>query len=212
MDIDNNKRHYLIDYENVHQTGFEGIEKLSSDDFVTIFYTQNANTLSFELHQALINCKAKVSIVKVDNSSKNALDFQLSSYLGFLISNTERLDIHIISNDKGFECLRTFWAERGYKIKISSDISGKVQQMLPAVIKQDMKKNDSQKPDSKFMNAVGVLKLKQDDCNKLYNIFISNSKTKDVSKRKQNISNAINKTFGGEKTKKYYKVIKPLIK
>ena len=196
------KKHYLIDYENVHHYGFVGMEKLTANDELTIFYTQNANTLPFELHLALINCSAEVIIILVDGNSKNALDFQLSSYLGYLLGQNGELDIHIVSKDKGFECLRSFWKSRGYKIKISADIAGNVPQMLPAVVG----------PDVQFINAVNGLKLSNDDKQKLYNIFTSYSNTKDISKRKQCISNEINKTFGGDKTKKYYSAIKPLIK
>ena len=196
------KKHYLIDYENVNHSGFIGIEKLTENDVVTIFYTQNANTMPFTLHLSLIACPAEVNIIKADDSSKNALDFQLSSYLGFLLGQDRKLDVHIISKDKGYECLRNFWKNHGHKIKISADIAGNVPQMLPAVIE----------PDAQFMSAISGLNLNKTDRQKFYNIFTSNSKIKDIPKRKQTISNEITKAFGNNKTKVYYKAIKPLIK
>ena len=44
------KNYYLVDYENVHKAGLNGIEELKSTDTVIIFYSANADSLSFELH------------------------------------------------------------------------------------------------------------------------------------------------------------------
>ena len=38
---------YLVDYENVNSAGLTGINKLSSDDLVMIFYSDNASTVTF---------------------------------------------------------------------------------------------------------------------------------------------------------------------
>jgi hypothetical protein len=34
--------HYLIDYENAGKNGFKGCEKLTSSDFIHLFYTDNS--------------------------------------------------------------------------------------------------------------------------------------------------------------------------
>ena len=44
----------------------------------------------------------------------NALDFQLTSYLGLLIdraSSTEQTNFYIVSKDKGYTCLNDFWQQ-----------------------------------------------------------------------------------------------------
>ena len=56
---------YLIDYENVYIEGLTGLERLSQRDEVVIFYTQNRCGLTFELHQRLISCKAKLRLMEV---------------------------------------------------------------------------------------------------------------------------------------------------
>ena len=39
---------YLIDYENVTDTGFMGVKELTAEDTVIVFYSQHTkNTLSF---------------------------------------------------------------------------------------------------------------------------------------------------------------------
>ena len=51
---------YLVDFENVNGDGLTGIEQLKAEDCVTIFYSKNAATISFEVHQALNNTKAQI--------------------------------------------------------------------------------------------------------------------------------------------------------
>jgi len=84
---------YLIDYENVYIEGLTGLEYLTKRDEVVIFYTQNRCGLTFELHQRLISCDAKLRLMEVTalstrkNTVKNALDLQLSMYIGYLIGS-----------------------------------------------------------------------------------------------------------------------------
>ena len=56
---------YLIDYENVYIEGLTGLEYLTKRDEVVIFYTQNRCGLTFELHQRLISCDAKLLTTKM---------------------------------------------------------------------------------------------------------------------------------------------------
>lgn len=50
---------YLVDFENVHSEGLTGVEKLGENDECYIFYSVNACSLSFDLHQKIIESKAK---------------------------------------------------------------------------------------------------------------------------------------------------------
>ena len=70
--------YYLIDYENTGETGLNGIDKLDENSLVVIFYSVNNGRISFEMHQKLMEAKARIKYVKVDLGAKNALDFQLS--------------------------------------------------------------------------------------------------------------------------------------
>ena len=78
-------RYYFIDYENVHQSGLNGIEKLTENDKLIIFYTTNAETLTFSIYEKLILCKAEIQLYKVQCGGKNALDFQLATFLGYIL-------------------------------------------------------------------------------------------------------------------------------
>lgn len=100
---------YLIDFENVKSKGLTGIEQLSEDDKVIIFYSENSDTISFEMHRKVMTSNADIEYLKVRVGGKNALDFQLSTLLGYLLAKGLYTHIMIISGDKGFDKLHDFW-------------------------------------------------------------------------------------------------------
>ena len=100
---------YLIDYENVKSEGIKGIAQLSEEDRVVIFYSHNADTITFEAMDMIFNSKAQVSKYKILCGGKNALDFQLSTYLGYLIHEAKDSFFYIISKDNGFKHVVDFW-------------------------------------------------------------------------------------------------------
>ena len=79
---------YLIDYENVYIEGLTGLERLSQRDEVVIFYTQNRCGLTFELHQRLISCKAKLRLMEVTalSTRKNTVKMILEGFLVFQVT------------------------------------------------------------------------------------------------------------------------------
>lgn len=100
---------YLIDFENVKSKGLTGIESLGETDKVIIFYSENSDTISFEMHRKVMSSSADIQYLKVRVGGKNALDFQLSTMLGFMVAKDIYSHIFIISNDKGFDKLHDFW-------------------------------------------------------------------------------------------------------
>ncbi len=107
---------YMIDYENVKTGGLNGISRLTEADKVIIFYSENANRLTFDLHRRLMECKASIEYREVSVGGHNALDFQLVTYLGFLIAQNKNGQYLIISNDRGFEYVVNFWRKDGLAI------------------------------------------------------------------------------------------------
>ncbi|MGN0633832.1 MAG: PIN domain-containing protein [Oscillospiraceae bacterium] len=100
---------YLVDFENVKSKGLAGIERLGEDEKVVIFYSENSDTITFDMHCAVMRAKAEIEYMKVRVGGKNALDFQLSTLLGYIVAKGENTHIFIISNDKGFDRLHDFW-------------------------------------------------------------------------------------------------------
>ena len=123
----NSMTYYLIDYENVKTHGLDGISSLGREDSVCLFYSENADTLTFGLHRRLSEAKADIQYQKVETGTKNALDFQLSSYLGYLISeNRDRnARFYIVTKDKGFGALVSYWSRRDVPVKIVMDLAGR---------------------------------------------------------------------------------------
>lgn len=76
---------YLIDFENVHSDGLKGIEQLGEKDKCYIFYSEHAGVLTFNMHKRITESKADIFYVEAQVGMKNALDFQLVSYLGYMI-------------------------------------------------------------------------------------------------------------------------------
>ncbi|MCL2696659.1 MAG: PIN domain-containing protein [Oscillospiraceae bacterium] len=106
-------RIFFIDFENVHSEGMTGVDHLTEADEVVIFYSNNADSITFDILHKLMFCKSKLSYYKIKRGGKNALDFQLSCYLGFLIHKNPEAEFYIISKDNGYDFIMDFW-EQGY--------------------------------------------------------------------------------------------------
>ena len=66
---------YLVDYENVNQKGVNGVTqlKLTENDSIVIYYSNSANSLTFELHNELMRTNAKSNIAKLPAKAKMRL-------------------------------------------------------------------------------------------------------------------------------------------
>ncbi len=99
---------FLVDYENVYIEGLSGLEMLTEEDKLHIFYTHNRCGLTFGLYEQLIACKAEIKLNEVSVSPrsgdpvKNALDLQLMMYTGFLIGQKAADKLYIVSKDKDY--------------------------------------------------------------------------------------------------------------
>lgn len=60
-------RIFYIDYENVMDSGLNGIAKLTDSDTVKIFYSENAQRMSFGTHRRIIESKAVFTNVAGQN-------------------------------------------------------------------------------------------------------------------------------------------------
>lgn len=185
---------FLIDYENVHVEGFNGLMNCTENDSIKIFYTKGADTLTFGLHRRLSETKAKIEYLKVENGSKNALDFQLSSYLGFLIANHSDEKYYIVSKDKGYEILTQFWLK--YKsfntqIALVSDLTLKVEKEIQEQLNQKVQSTLKESTFKEHTNDI---------------ILII-----DKYKTKSGINTALVKKYESKKASEIYKLIKPLL-
>ena len=102
---------FLIDFENVRSSGLKGIEHLTNIDDVCIFYSDYANSITFDIHHSMNKSSANITFFKSTRTGKNALDFQLISYLGYLIAQKKYKNYYIITGDRGFESAISFWKD-----------------------------------------------------------------------------------------------------
>ena len=105
-------KYYLIDYENVNASGLDGIEDLTTDCRIVLFYTKNSSKIDLGIFTQLRNTEAELVVIEVHHG-KQALDIQLGSYVGYLIG-TEPIDTeyYIVSKDKGYRNIQDFWSDR----------------------------------------------------------------------------------------------------
>ncbi len=117
--------YYLVDYENVKTHGLDGVNKLGRDDVVCVFYSENADSLTFGLHRRLNESKANIIFQRVEVGKKNALDFQLSSYLGYIIHEnaSNPYNYYIVTKDRGYESLVTYWERRRVNVSLVVNVA-----------------------------------------------------------------------------------------
>ncbi len=98
------KRIFLIDKENTGNRFTKGLDKLTSEDVVIVFQWQQGGQIKTEALEALAYCKAKVEVRRFQIHTKNALDFQICTYLGVLYGQYGRnAQYYIVSNDNGYK-------------------------------------------------------------------------------------------------------------
>lgn len=110
---------FLIDYENENGRLLEGISLLGlgKNDEIIFFYSKHAAHLTMELHRELERIPAKKLYILVESGTQNALDFQLSSYLGACIQKSPKKEYYIISKDHGYDCICRFWKNKNINVK-----------------------------------------------------------------------------------------------
>ena len=113
------KIYYFVDYENVHEAGLAGMNRLPKDSEVHLFYSQNANKLNLDLLRFV---KAKVQVHKV-KPGKQSLDMQMVSYLGYCIREEEEDGVYIlVSKDTDYANTVLFWKEEGFEVRVQPAI------------------------------------------------------------------------------------------
>lgn len=141
---------FLVDFENVNSSGLNGVQRLEPGDQVVIFYSENADSMTFDLHEQINNSRAYIFFQKVEVGRKNALDFQLSSYLGYLICQNEmagnEVSYYVVTKDRGYSSMVNYWAKRGFDVKQIGSLSS-------SKIEWDGAPETGEKPESESFGA-----------------------------------------------------------
>lgn len=110
---------YLIDFENVGSDGLIGVNSLTNEDRVIIFYSANSSRMTFRAHQQILTSTARFDYFEVTVGGKNALDHQLGTYLGYLVATSASERYFIVSHDNGFKFLSAFWLSQDNTLQIA---------------------------------------------------------------------------------------------
>lgn len=91
---------FLVDGDNNIGTGLKGIDMLSEQDTVLIFY-QKGLTLT-KIQKLCAGTAADVQYIESVRGGKNSIDFQIITELGVLVGKREADYAYVISQDKGY--------------------------------------------------------------------------------------------------------------
>lgn len=144
------KRFFLIDVENVGKAGLEGVDKvINCEDKVIMFH---AMIHSYKISEALMErVRMKAGVTEEVNMymhTKNAMDFQLCTYLGYLVGeNGTGGKYYIVSQDKGYQAAIEFIKSKFPEVIIEQvsnikdiadaiDIIEEVKKLLPGYSKK----------------------------------------------------------------------------
>lgn len=95
------EQHVLVDYENVHPT-IEELLKLAPElTDVWLFHGPNQIKRAEQLQAA----HERVTLVPHSGKGKNALDFHLSFYLGYVAAKHPEASLMVVANDKGYDSM-----------------------------------------------------------------------------------------------------------
>lgn len=187
---------YLVDFENVNSKGVNGIQqlKLTKSDRVVIYYSNNANSLTFELHRELMRLDAEIEYRKITCDSKNALDFILICELGRFTALNPDDCYYIVSNDSDYDnVIKYINGHYNCSIKKIKTISQNIVNV-----------NKKEEPAPESFDSKLIELVENEDIDKVQAVI-------DAYRTKLAIHNNLVKLFG-EKGKTIYERIKTILK
>ena len=112
---------YFIDSENVGDSWISLLDTVADDDEIIVFFTDKSPHMNYNNVVILTdyfsnNTKKKPTFIKCCEGS-NALDFQLSTELGFRVHDINDGEYIIFANDNGYEAVINYWKKRGITIQ-----------------------------------------------------------------------------------------------
>jgi DNA helicase TIP49 (TBP-interacting protein) len=204
--------YYLVDYENVGADGIKDFDGVAQGDTFVIFYSENRKNITIDIMEHIASKKLQFKSFKVETGTKNALDFQLSSYLGYLIGAgaIEDSEFYIVSNDKGFDCLCNYWSNIGVKVRRrllhEENVSEPEVQAMPKPLTKKAKKSKVENINLATLEEIKAYLSDEDEPEEVLAIF-------NQYKSGQAICNGLSKRYKDTKrASAVYKKLKPLLK
>lgn len=203
---------YLIDYENTGVKGLYGIEKLQEDDLIVVFYGPKTGAVPFDDHVRISSAVSHVEYIKTSKTAKNYLDFQLTTYLGYLVAHTGIKEYCVVSKDSGYDSVVDFWKTRGLSVERREAISTEkpARQTGRRTSKQAAVENENESIKSvpenirkKIRHTLKAENLQGGAYKKIYSCMLQ-------ATDKQTLNTALVRVFTQEDGNRYYKQIVPI--
>lgn len=218
--------YFLVDFENISTDDMKNLDGVSTGDTIVMFFSENRKNISLDFIEEVLKKGANFKTMKVSAGTKNALDFQLTSYLGYLIGKYQGDSEYIIvSHDTGYDCLRSFWKNMDIKVRRAS-FSGadakKKAKVVQSPQKSSVKINNDRAESTGKKKAAKKSKVASKDLATLSEISALVSEEENPSevlsiinqyKTKSSIANGLSKLYKDtKKSSAVYKKLKPLLK
>jgi hypothetical protein len=136
-DRDKYKRIYFIDTENQGAMYLKDLSTLTSSDLVICMSTEFSPKFTYSQVGQFMESKAKFKFLDCISGTPNALDFQVSSLLGFYLREykNEKSEFIILSQDTGYYPLVQFWQNEGYNVNIRGRMDEENVKISDALVK-----------------------------------------------------------------------------
>ncbi len=193
----------MVDTENVGSSWKHLLEHKQANDRVLLFYTENSPHISYLDLEFICKYHDAFEMIRC-NTGKNALDFQLVSYLGYLMKSAPKTRYIILSNDTGYDPMIHFWNAKS--VKLSRLNSNDLESVEPVRKKMEVVKVENDK-EKLVRSTISELKLNKDQIKKLETLLF-----KEDLGELRDVHNEITQLFGMELGSQVYRTIKPIIK
>ncbi|MBO4477408.1 MAG: hypothetical protein J5757_03650 [Lachnospiraceae bacterium] len=151
---DNIRRVFLVDYENTSIRGLYGISCLTGDAKVVVFCSTAVIQRAVEdVLQAYKQQGIEIGTFILIKQGKNALDFMISTYLGYEVNSKIDKEIYIISGDHGYGSAVEMAKQLDSRMLIGSGRN--IFECLPAYMRQG--RFDIEDPNDFALPAAGDL-------------------------------------------------------
>lgn len=124
--------HYFIDFENVHEAGFVGIEAINEPTIIHVIYSEALHKLPLKFFSAASSLLVSWTFELACNGAHDALDIQLGVYLGLSIAKCPNDTFYVVSADKGYDSAIDSLRQKGFAISRQLNIKG--DQSLPEIV------------------------------------------------------------------------------
>ena len=192
-----NRKVYLVDTENVGTAWKDLLPQRNGKDLIILFFTENSPGISYYDLDTIRQYPDSFEMVECV-TGKNGLDFQLVSYLGYLIKSAPKTDYIIVTNDTGYDAVVKFWNQRELSV---------IRKTKSELIAKEQKENSQEEVKGMLKNLLPEENSDEEMVEEVYRLLCDYS-----VKQLQELYQALQKEFGHEQGTAIYRQLKPDIR